>query len=427
MKRFFGWLTGTLSANIAGAEPEKFLNICARAGFRLDRMAWVDPFTLAVRVPAWRGRELRALADRAQCRVEGEVFRGLPFFLGRFRRRYALLAGLVLTLLFCLVGSHVILTVDVTGNETLTDREIISQLRLCGVSQGTWGPGVKIREVENRMMLAMNELTYFSLNLFGTRAEVIIREAEPGPELLDEETPAHVIAAADGIVTHIEPWNGDAMFREGEAVLKGDVLISGEMFLDLHPMVWEGDAGTRLVHAQGKVLARTRRTITASLDLQAPGKVYTGEETTRYALSVLGRRMNFYQNSGIPYDRCDIITRLESWTPLEGRSLPILWEKTTYRAYTLAPCSLDPAKAEAMLKEELMESLVGIMKEGQVLTADYEVSREGNVITVTLRAQCSEEIGRTVKMDTDQTVLPPKSPLTDMVREEEKNTKEQSP
>lgn len=107
--------------------------------------------------------------------------------------------------------------------------------------------------------------------------------------------------------------------------------------------------------------------------------------------------------------------------------LPILWEKTTYRAYTLTSVPLDPVQAEAMLKTELMESLEGIMREGTVLTADYEVSREGDVLTVTLLAQCSEEIGRTVRMDTDQTVVPPKSPLAEAYREEEKNTKEQSP
>ena len=42
-------------------------------------------------------------------------------------------------------------------------------------------------------------------------------------------------------------------------------------------------------------------------------------------------------------------------------------------------------------------------------------------------AQCSEEIGRTVPMDTDQKVQPPKSPLAEAIQEEEKNTKEQSP
>ena len=52
MRQFLGWLMGTLTVKITGAEPENFLNICARAGFRLDRMVWVDPFTLEVRVPA---------------------------------------------------------------------------------------------------------------------------------------------------------------------------------------------------------------------------------------------------------------------------------------------------------------------------------------------------------------------------------------
>ena len=427
MRQFLGWLTGTLSAKITGAEPEKFLNICARSDFRLDRMTWVDPFALSVRIPARRQRELHALAARAQCRVEEEVFRGMPFFLLRFRRRYALLAGAALTLAFCLVGSHCILTVEVTGNETVTDREIISQLRLCGVSQGTWGPGVNIREVENRMMLAMNDLTFFSLNIFGTRAEVIVREREPGPTLRDEKTPADVISAATGIVTHMEAWNGDAMFQEGDTVMEGDVLISGEMVMDLHPMVWEGNAGTRLVHAEGKVLARTWRTLRAQIHLNAPVKGYTGEVSHRYALSVWGRRMNFYQNSGIPYDRCDIITRLESWTPLKDRMLPILWEKTTYQAYTLTTAPIDPARAEVVLKEALMERLEGIMEEGKVLSADYETRQEGEVLTVTLLAQCTEEIGRTVKRDTDQKVDPPKSPLAQGVQEEEKYTKEQSP
>ena len=107
--------------------------------------------------------------------------------------------------------------------------------------------------------------------------------------------------------------------------------------------------------------------------------------------------------------------------------LPIQWEKTTYRAYTLTTAPVDPAKAETMLKARLMESLEGGMEEGEVLSADYQTEREGDVLTVTLLARCSEEIGRTVPMDTDQRVQPPKSPLTEVYQEEEKNTKEQSP
>lgn len=88
--------------------------------------------------------------------MELEKRQGLPYFFLRFRRRYALLAGVALCLVLFAIGSRTVLTIEVTGNETVTREEIISQLRLCGVSVGTYGPGIPIREVENRMMVAMD-------------------------------------------------------------------------------------------------------------------------------------------------------------------------------------------------------------------------------------------------------------------------------
>ena len=162
------------------------------------------------------------------------------------------------------------------GNQALSAEEIIAQLRLCGVSVGTYAPSIPVREVENRMMLAMDQLTFFSLNLHGTRAEVIVREREEGPDLRPEGEPSDVVAAADGIITHIEPWAGDAQVHEGDAVCQGDVLISGVMDLDPIPPSTES-LGTRIVHAEGKVLARTWRTLTAQIPLTATEKgLYRG-------------------------------------------------------------------------------------------------------------------------------------------------------
>ena len=61
----------------------------------------------------------------------------------------------------------------------------------------------------------------------------------------------------------------------GDAVCQGDVLISGVMDLDPIPPSTES-LGTRIVHAEGKVLARTWRTLTAQIPLTATEKVYTG-------------------------------------------------------------------------------------------------------------------------------------------------------
>ena len=247
------------------------MNLCARENLVLWRMVQRDLFTLEVQVTARQYARLCQLAQGAQCGVELEKRQGLPYFFLRFRRRYALLAGVALCLVLFAIGSRTVLTIDVTGNETVTREEIISQLRLCGVSVGTYGPGIPIREVENRMMMAMDALSYFSLNLHGTRAEVIVREGDPAPEIRAETVPTDVVSSATGVITHIEPWVGDAQFQEGEAVCEGDVLISGRMEMD--PVTpTEHDLGTMLVHAEGKVLAQTWHTLTAQISLKAQVK-----------------------------------------------------------------------------------------------------------------------------------------------------------
>lgn len=82
-----------------------------------------------------------------------------------------------------------------------------------------------------------------SVNLHGTRAEVLVREKLPTPELRDETTPAHVISAATGIITHMEVLEGQPSFQEGDTVLEGEVLISGVVDLK-EPKYATVDAGS---------------------------------------------------------------------------------------------------------------------------------------------------------------------------------------
>lgn len=426
MKKLVAWLFGTVTARVVGAQPEDFLNLCVRENLILWRMDRLDPFTLEVQVTGREYPRMCRLAETCQCTVQDPKRRGLPFFLLGFRRRYALLAGLVLCLFLGLAGGQVILTVEVSGNETIPDEVIISQLRLCGVSTGTWGPSVPIRVVENRVMRAMDDLAFFSLNLKGTKAEVIVRERDPAPELKEEKVPTNIVSTADGVITHLEPWRGDAQYVEGDTVQKGDILISGRIRLDPPPNV-ETELGTALVHADGKVLARTQRTMTAEISLTAQGKAYTGKEITRRSLSVLGYRINFYQNSGIPYEKYDIISQLKSWTPAEGKTLPVIWGKETCREYTDAAVRLDAAQAEKLLRQKLLEALEACMDQGEILQTDFSTEQTGEVLRVTLQAQCDEQIGRMEEMDTQETVPGPLHPDKGTYGQDETNTKEQSP
>ena len=386
------WLFGTVSAVVTGGVPEEFLNRCAVLGAELWTMRLLTGGELEIEAPGRAKPLLVRAAEETGCRLSQVRKRGLPVLLRGVRRRPALLLGSALCLAGLVTGSHVILTVEVEGNEAIPDQVICSYLRLCGAGVGTWGPSIDVREVENRMMQRMDSLAFFCLELHGSRAVATVREALPPPEREEGTAPADVVASASGVITQMEPWAGDACFREGDAVLKGETLISGEMVLDPPPLI-EGELGTMEVRAEGIVMARTRHTLTAKIGLAAEGKTYTGRDLVRRSLSVLGRRMNFYENSGIPYEKYDTITYYSAWTP-PGGALPLIWEREVIREYTPAPCSLDPERAEALLKQRLTAALESEMEKGTLRKSAWKTGRDRGYLTVTLFAQCTEQIGR---------------------------------
>ena len=411
MKIRLGWLLGEVSAEVTGPGREEFLNRCAELGLALWTMERTDGDSLRVRCPVRRYPLLCQAAEESGCGLRSVRRRGLPVFLKGFRRRYALLAGLLLSLGLLSVGSGVVLDIEVTGNEALSDREILSQLRLCGVGIGTYGPSVPVRTVENQLLRTTDRLSFCALTFHGTRAVLSVREAKPAPRLEDFTTPADVVAAADGILLHMEPWAGDPQFQEGDAVLEGEVLISGTMAMDPPPLI-EGDLGSMTVRAEGRVLARTWRTLEASTGLRAEGKRYTGAHLTRYSLDLLGRRVNFYQNSGIPYERYDIITQTKERAPWGSRGLPIRLQREIIREYETVPLPLDRKKTEAMLKDRLSGALSAMLEEGTVLQRDFRTEQEGDTLTVTLLAQCTEQIGRTRERGSPGDAAGPRLPDT---------------
>ena len=87
-------------------------------------------------------------------------------------------------------------------------------------SSGAYGPAIVEKEAANEALLGLPELSYLAINIYGTRAEVVVHEAEKKPELLEEEIPTDVVAKADGIIEHIHISSGRALFQDGDIVIR---------------------------------------------------------------------------------------------------------------------------------------------------------------------------------------------------------------
>ncbi len=396
MQAIINFLRGSVLFTVTGAFPERFLNLCAQAGVGFWDLEWLDPHTLRLRVSRRDARRVGPLAEKVLCEARARRHLGFPYFLAGFRKRYALLLGLALSLAAVCLLSRFVLTIEVSGNETVSTAAILTELSRQGVRVGAYGPGLDVRRISQESLLRLDGLAWMSINLHGTRAEVLVREKLPEPEVRDESTPANVVAQADGVILDLEVLDGQAVFREGEAVLRGEVVISGTMDLR-EPEYSAVDAGQRLVHARGNVWARTYRTLTAQIPLEAQVKRYTGEKEIQWSLLALGRTVNFFGKGGVFSEGYDKIVETHPLTLPGGRVMPLALRRTEYRAYVTEPAALNAGAARSMLEERLLERLDALIGEdGEVLDTVFTVREEDGMLAVTLRAECREQIGREV-------------------------------
>ena len=400
MKKLIHKAQGIVTLTITGAEPERFLNACAKANILFWGAEPVDPVTLRLKLHAHQRKKAEAIAARLLCDVTADSKEGAPFFLARFRRRYAFLVGMALSLAAVFVLSQFLLTVEVEGNETVPSAVILSELRRLGVRPGAFGPALDEGAIAQEALITLGDLSWMAVNLYGTRAEVLVREKEPKPKLEDTKSPANVVAGTTGIITHLEVWQGEACFEEGDTVVEGDVVISGWMPIE-PPMYSEiTDLGGRAVRAEGRIEARTWRTLTASIPLETQVKEPTGRETTFVSLEVLGKRLNFYRNSGISFPEYDKITQVRTLTLPGGADLPVRLVAETFREVELLSAPIDAEGAAALLETGLRERLDALVEDGQVVSCEVSRVEEGGLLTVRLLAECREEIGKTVEWPT---------------------------
>lgn len=394
MQSLVNYARGWVRLAACGPFPERLLNLCAQRGVTFWGVEWLDGQTLRLTLLRRDMGKLEELALRAGCSVEIEHKAGLPAFLARFRRRYAFLVGLSVSVLAVCLLSNFVLTIDITGNERVPDAVILSRMRRLGLRTGVYGPDLDTKQIALDTQLALEDLAWVSVNRYGTRVQVVVRERVEPPDLLQEEGVSDIVAGAGGLVTRVGAVEGQAKVKAGDMVAAGDVLISGTVTME-GPQYSDVPPRYLYVRAAGSVWARTWRTVTAGIPLAATVKEYTGADKTRWSLTIFERRINFYGNGSISWDKYDKINKTYTAVLPGGQRLPFFLTRETLRGWQSAQVQVDTAAAQELLEARLrqrLEQMVG--EDGRVVAVDWSVRIADGLLTVTATAECEEQIGR---------------------------------
>ena len=162
--------------------PERVLNLCSARNLAFWDLEWEGEAQFTCRVSRQDLRTLRNSAEKLDCRIEVLRREGVPYALGRLRRRQALAAGIVLWGLWLALSSVLIWDIRITGNESVPREEILRALEENGVRRGAWGLSVNGEDIRNHLLLEIPELSWAAVNVSGCRADVQVRERRPAPE-----------------------------------------------------------------------------------------------------------------------------------------------------------------------------------------------------------------------------------------------------
>ena len=388
-------LQGQVRIRVETAFPERVLNLCGTRNLAFWDMAWESDTAFTCRMSRRDFYALRRAVKQLDCTLTVVRKEGVPFFLGRFRRRHALAAGAMLCGAMLFFGSFFIWDFTVEGNVRVSEEEILRALQRQGVTIGTFGISLDREDIRNHVLLDIPELVWITVNVSGCRAYVEVREREEVPEPVNEREPANVVARRSGLVLEIQALDGVKCVLPGTSVEAGELLISGVEDTET--------VGARVMAGKGTVEARTWYTLSTYVPLAVEEKRYTGEEKHGLSLVFGTNRVKFFSNSSIGTGNYDKITSRTQWS-LFGLPLPVTAVVETYRFYETASAEISAAQAEERGEEILTEYLHTLVDPyGTVRSTLCASRRTGEGLLVTLTAECVEQIGQTVPIYTDPT------------------------
>ncbi len=391
MKKLYDLARGTVKLEAGGAEPERILNFCAEHGivfweaspcedFAISFCAYSSALPLIMSQNGKNGLELKLLHERGGRRLVLSA-----------RRRAVLLTLGVLSIALAAVSSLFLWSIEIEGSDTLSEAQILRVLSECGVDYGAFWPSLSSDAVRSHVVAEMPEIAWLSLNVHSSRAQVVIHERVDKPEIVNEKAPCDIVAAKSGVIRRMSVLEGESAAAEGSAVIKGDVLVRGLMSSET------GDA--RYVHSMAQVIADTWYEISAQAPLTQEQKGEKLRTDTAFSLVIGKKRINFFSDSRNKYTSCDKINKLRYISLGEVFTLPVGYALERTTQYETSTVPIDEDKTVERLKATLEAELWRRIGEGQIVSKEYTVSKSEGLLTVTLRAQCTENIAKEADYD----------------------------
>ena len=397
IEKFFYFLKGTVSFTAENGFPERMITQCGREELNVFDVSATDT-GIEARCFLHDFTKIKLLSQKYGVTIKKGKQNGFPVVLRRYKYRFMIPGMLLLILLLLLFSQSFLWTIEIRGNRTLSDNAILAVLNEEGLTQMTFLPNLDLRMVCEEVMLKLPQLSFITLNRYGSRVEAVVAERNLAPQIQSNE-PCDIVAAEDGVIRSIEVYNGEETTASGYAVQKGEILVHG------HYQTKKGQE--RLVHADAKIIAEIFFEKTISIDLEEVAKQETGEITNRSFFYFFGIKIP------LSFPNEPTGTYKEEWKeqPFElcGKTFPFGTATLTKRYYTNTDEATAKENGEAILRRAFTQYEIEELSDCAILSRETNISVNNNVLSMTIQYTAERDIAQQAAITLQEFTASPES------------------
>lgn len=381
----FRSLAGSVQLELTSADVSAALGNINDMGITVWAVQMEGDLTARFTVSRSAVPKIKKLAQRKGERLTIIGRNGLFWTIWSLRCRPVLLFGFVLLFLLALYTPTRVLFVRVEGNDIVPSRQILEAAQSAGIGFGASRREVRSEKMKNALLGALPQLQWAGVNTYGCTAVITVRERAQVRAPEEVHTVSSIVASCDGVITSCTVTSGSCLCSVGQAVQKGQVLISG--YTDCGQTV----TATR---AEGEIFAQTQHTLAVMTPAESLAREVIRTQKTYFSLLIGKKRINFVKGSGISDGTCVKMYTEYHLTLPGGYRLPVTLIKETVSECDTQLRERSEAETEQALsgyaKQYLRDHLVALT----VMDAKEELTAGDGGYLLRGLYDCTEMIGR---------------------------------
>ena len=387
--KIYRFLMGYIIVNVQGDFVERLINLLAINKLTIwDLIQGSD--RAVFKIYKKDVKRFNRIIAKTKIEITSSREFGLPKTALLHKKRYGFYFGFLFFAAFFCYLSTMIWEINIELPSTIEKQIIEEALTNNGIYSGVYKAKLDIGAIKTQILIDVDEISYISINIKGTVADVVVKERIKKPEIIDDKEPTNIIADYDAQIAEIIAYSGKPVAVPGDVVKKGDLIVSG--------MLDSQVAGVRLLRSLGHVKGIVAKKYEQRCDFILQERMPTGEIKKRYKLKIFNKDIKLFAIGRILYTDYDKIEKIRKLTFLKDYVFPVEIITEFYCEYETMPRQLSKDQAILSARAEV-ERTHNMDSRGEFITDKEIISEDETGITLVKEIVELRDIGVEVPIE----------------------------